>query len=375
MSNLAIRGNLRHCVSIRDLEALFDEAFAHWQPNTREPNGHRKAPRIPSKLRKKMFVVSYAHQGREFVVNQTAKIIDVSAEGMGLLLPDSIPAGSLVCFSFHNDDHRTFYGTAFCVRSHEDRCGYRIGLTFPDAAGELDEEGGFDAAHIPTQSPSLSVVIGKLRGRLTSFVSSCCNRNSWIVFGQAMVRRWSNFTTACRNVPCWWNGQFSGIVRNVGALFHVETYRLALEKLWQSAWWMCSVLRAQPAGIRSITTDVCGKPVRLDIQARLFRYAATIHVDGRPVATGRGKLNHRIGNLFSPNALPTLVHIDTGTLSGWAVVRPNIVIDAWVDISIPMKQELGSRLRRELQTAPIPAERPVTRRSGKNKNRRMPAAV
>lgn len=72
---------------------------------------------------------------------------------------------------------------------------------------------------------------------------------------------------------------------------------------------------------RSLQKNLDGKLIRFDIRARLFRYVATLYIDGQKVRTETGPLNDRLRNIYANDALPTIIHLEADGFVVWATLR------------------------------------------------------
>ena len=122
------------------LADLFDDAFGSWQAKPPTQDDLRQTPRIAVEGCKPLLVVSYTHEGRRTELWQQARILDISADGMGVVLAEGPPVGATLQFCFHDESGARSDGIASVMRvaSHED--GYHVGLVFSESAGTLDME-------------------------------------------------------------------------------------------------------------------------------------------------------------------------------------------------------------------------------------------
>ena len=76
---------------------------------------------------------------------------------------------------------------------------------------------------------------------------------------------------------------------------------------------------------QSLQKMLADKQVRFDVEAKMFRYIATLYVDGRKVKTQIGPLNDRLRNLYSEEAMPTVISLEADAFVAWATLRTNKV--------------------------------------------------
>ena len=146
MSAQMCRQDLSDCLMTEELGRLFDEAFAKWQTEASGSNGGRQTPRIAIEEAKPLFVSSYIHKGREIELSCRATLVDISADGLGILLNRAPPLGSTVRFAFENRMKEPNHGVALVAHTTRNGADYRVGLTF-----------GEDACSVDVTSPNLEV--------------------------------------------------------------------------------------------------------------------------------------------------------------------------------------------------------------------------
>ena len=132
------REDLSGCVTNEELARLFEHAFGTWQSSSPDHEGRRETPRVLTGEAKPIFVVSYAYKGREVELNRRAPIVDISADGLGVTLAESLPVGAVVCFAFEGRGGDRNYGVALVAWSVKHQDGCRIGLTFAESARCLE---------------------------------------------------------------------------------------------------------------------------------------------------------------------------------------------------------------------------------------------
>jgi hypothetical protein len=265
------RRDQRDCVTREELARLFDAAFAQWSADDQDDAGRRRTPRVAVRDAKPIIVASYAKEGRTVELNGAARILDISADGLGLLWAEPLPVGARVCLEFGDCDGES-QGIATVARSTKREVGYHIGLTFVGDAGSLDAEMSQDSADTP------------------------------LVLQEG------------------WRGRYE---RAKSAL--ATAYRVATE---------CDNAR------RAVRRSMDGTEGLFVVEAKLFRYIASLSVDGRMVARQTGALNDRIRNLFFDSVPPTMVNLEAGDFSAWAMLRANTVTYCQLDLSLRWKHRI-----------------------------------
>lgn len=114
---------------------------------------------------------------------------------------------------------------------------------------------------------------------------------------------------------------------------------------------------------KELNKNIDGKKILFVVEAKLFRYSATLFVEGRKVVSQSGALNDRLRGLFCDATLPTVIHLQGCGFSGWATLRANTVMACSLDLSLQRKQQICSQA---LQTVSELAEllSPVGRDQG-----------
>lgn len=265
------RRDQRDCVTREELARLFEEAFAQWSADAQDDDGRRRTPRVTVRDAKRIIVASYAPEGRTVELNGAARILDISADGLGLLWAEPLPTGAQVYLEFGDCDGES-QGIATVARSTKREDGYHIGLTFVGDAGSLDAEMPEDFAGTP-------------------FVPQEGWRGLYEMAKSALA----------------------------------TAYRVANE---------CENAR------REVRRSVDGNEGLFVVEAKLFRYIASLSVDGRMVARQTGALNKRIRNLFSDSVPPTMVNLEAGDFSAWAMLRANTVTYCELDLSLRCKHRI-----------------------------------
>lgn len=134
------------CITNDELAELFEQAFGRWRSCPHDARGRRETPRVLTREGKSIFAASCAYDGRDVTLNRRAEIVDISADGLGIVLPEPLPVGAIVCFAFDNDSGERNYGVALVVRSARVDDGHRIGLVFTENARSLEVDSSTDEA-------------------------------------------------------------------------------------------------------------------------------------------------------------------------------------------------------------------------------------
>ena len=116
--------------------------------------------------------------------------------------------------------------------------------------------------------------------------------------------------------------------------------RLGLDRLRQAASAALGVLTQPRSARRELSKSVYDAEAVFVVEARRFRYAASLSIDGERVAGQTGVLRNRLRNLLCPVAVPTLVHLEGGGFSAWAALRANTVTDCNLDLSVALKKKI-----------------------------------
>ncbi|MCH8966355.1 MAG: PilZ domain-containing protein [Planctomycetes bacterium] len=282
--------DLRGCVTEEGLGRLFDNAFEAWRPGETGGRGRRETPRVPARGTAPLFVVSYAFAGRETELNRPAPIADISADGLGITLPEPIPVGAVLCFAFEDADRKQHHGIAEVVRSMVTGDDYKIGLTFAEKASALDVEPSTeDTEPVPATPGTLEQTL----------------------------------------------------------------QRLGLDRLRQAASAAFGVLTRRRSARRELRKSVYDAEAVFVVEARRFRYAASLSIDGKRVAGQTGALRDRLRSLLCPVAVPTLVHLEGGGFSAWAALRANTVNDCNLDLSVALKKKIFAAVQHADGKPPI----------------------
>jgi len=132
-----------------ELAQLFEDAFSLWHSGAARDDPRRRTPRIPVTQTRRIQVVSFAHNGREVVVDRAVRIVDISADGLGISLREHVPVGAVVCFAFDSAAGERSYGVATVVHCVRQRNAYALGLTFHEDACTLEVESNGAEAPAP----------------------------------------------------------------------------------------------------------------------------------------------------------------------------------------------------------------------------------
>ncbi len=128
--------NLTACIKTEELATLFDEAFSRWRNGSADSDPRRATPRIPVEDAAPLFVASYT--ARDVPLNCPARIADVSAEGLGIILTSPVPLGATLRIAIQNRRGDLSFGYAVVVFTSPCEGGYRIGLRFNERLHALD---------------------------------------------------------------------------------------------------------------------------------------------------------------------------------------------------------------------------------------------
>ncbi len=266
------RQNQPDCVTQEELARLFDEAFAEWSASDQGDDNRRHTPRITLQDVKPIIVVCYTHEDRTVELNGAARILDISADGMGVLWAQPLPVAARVRFALGSGDGQENQDVATVQRSTNREDGYHIGLTFVGDAASLEAETPDD-------------------------------------------------TVGTASVPAeGWRGRCDLVKNALLAAYRVVTRREAARQ--------------------EVRRSVGGSEGLFVVEAKLFRFIASLYIDGRKIADQTGRLNNRIGNLFSDSAPPTMINLEGGDFSAWAMLRANAVTYCNLDLSLPCKHRL-----------------------------------
>ncbi len=131
--------DVKGCTSSLELSELIESAFATWSnPDAKSTAGKRKTPRIKVKTAKTLFVVSYTHDHEEKHLNAQAELADISADGLGIVMPKAIPVGATVRFALAGENGEPVFGYGSVARTTRRTRKHWIGLTFMDCADSLN---------------------------------------------------------------------------------------------------------------------------------------------------------------------------------------------------------------------------------------------
>lgn len=274
----------RDCVTIEELALLFDDAFAHWSADEPDDDGRRQTPRVAVRDAKPIIAVSYTHEGKTIELDGAARIVDVSADGLGVLWPEQLPVGARVLFQLGGRDGDGGQGVATVARSTRQRDGFHIGLAFVDDAASLEDQTPGDAG---------DAVLVPARG---------------------------------------WRGRYDFTRNAVLAVHRVVTRREGAR--------------------RSVRRSMDGREALFVVEAKLFRFTAFLYIDGKKVASRTGMLNNRACNLFSDSVPPTMINLEGGDFSAWAVLRANAVPYCELDLSLRCKHRLCMKVLDGARPAP-----------------------
>lgn len=75
-------------------------------------------------------------------------------------------------------------------------------------------------------------------------------------------------------------------------------------------------------------------------------YIATWYVDGKKIVSRSGALRHRLRILLYDTPVPTMISLEGGGFSAWAILRPDNVTHCTLDLSLPKKHQTCSQVLR-----------------------------
>lgn len=139
---------LNKCVSGSELAELIEQAFVTWQGGARgrrsgsHRHDRRRTPRVDVLSGKYLYIIGYRFEGKDFTVDRPARLVNMSADGLGIEVDQEVPVGAQMCFSFRNDRDRdgTGFGWARVANMQSGDRGFKIGLDFDEDARSLDPE-------------------------------------------------------------------------------------------------------------------------------------------------------------------------------------------------------------------------------------------
>lgn len=259
------RDDVKGCVSSGELSEVIENAFAALNgPGERRGGGKRQTPRIEVENAKPLLVVSYTYGQQEWQLGVRAKLVDVSADGLGIIVTKPIPVGATVRFALADENGAPVFGYAHVARTAYRNRRHWLGVTFMDRADSLDIDESTDTRYGPTRS------------------SSALRR----AFAQARSR-------------------LGFIARTV-----LGGYRSS----------------------RTITRCDRGKRASFRIEAKLFRYQASLDVDGTLVAFASWPLRSGPKKLFCTEHQRTYVQLEGAGFRATATVQPSVVLSCELEV-------------------------------------------
>ncbi len=137
----------REWVTSDIMARVLDDAFRAWNANTPCETDHRRTPRISAGNLPPLRIASFSIHNTTVECNESANIIDVSADGLHLSTRQAFPCGATVCFDLSSPDDEGHYGGATVVRCEHNGTFYDLGLQFGEDAGSLDVSEKIPSAH------------------------------------------------------------------------------------------------------------------------------------------------------------------------------------------------------------------------------------
>lgn len=146
------RNDVMACVTSDELSEEIESAFAALNaPGAGRGDGERQTPRIQIKNTKPLLVVSYTYEHEEQHLGVRADLVDISADGLGIILAKPIPVGATVRFALADENGEPVFGYASVARTARRNRKYWLGVTFMDSADSLDIEESTDTLDAPGQ--------------------------------------------------------------------------------------------------------------------------------------------------------------------------------------------------------------------------------
>lgn len=105
---------------------------------------------------------------------------------------------------------------------------------------------------------------------------------------------------------------------------------------------------------RSLSKTLESRVVRFTIEVKMFRYLTTLSVDGQVIHKQIGPLNDRVRNLYSDDAMPTIISLEAGDYTAWATLRAYKI--SYMSIVHDLKSPIGKDTRDEQQMKPAKKE-------------------
>ncbi len=140
------RDDVEGCVTVTEFSEMIECTFASLNaPDAADHLGGRQTPRIQVDFAKPLWVVSYTHEQEEKHVGVRAELIDVSADGLCVLMAKPIPVGAIVRFALADEGGEPIFGFAAVARTARRGKKYSVGVTFMDRADSLDLDEPTDA--------------------------------------------------------------------------------------------------------------------------------------------------------------------------------------------------------------------------------------
>lgn len=296
---------LSGCVSGDELATLFDQAFAQWRPGSGDEQGRRETPRVAPPAPKRLYLVSCAHAGRQIPLERPAAIVDISADGLGVVLNQPLPAGAIVCFAYGDGVAGRGYGFAFVAQSTRYLNAHRVGLAFAEKAAAIDIHDEDEGGPVGPGNAARDAQRHEAKNQRPAAPdeSQRADGGDW----RAVCRRLDRLRRA--------------VVRTALALI------------------------TRRAARRRLALKLYGKEAELVVTVTLLCYTAALWVDGLRVSVASGALRGRFEGLLGRGPGPTMLHLEGAGFTAWAALKPNAVFDAGLDIQPGLKRQIVPRVR------------------------------
>jgi len=132
---------VKNCTTSEELAKLIENAFDTWSdPNARRSEDKRQTPRVRLEKTQNLLLVSYTHKQVEHHVGVHADLVDISADGLGVVVTKPIPLGATVRFAMANSAGQPVFGYARVARTTLQNKKHWVGLTFMEPTEHLDLE-------------------------------------------------------------------------------------------------------------------------------------------------------------------------------------------------------------------------------------------
>lgn len=117
---------------------VLEDAFRAWNDVVPAGDDQRRTPRLSARDLPPLRIASYSIHGTDIECPSSARILDVSADGLRLSTKLPIPSGATVYFDLSSPEDEGRYGGATVVRCKHNGDSFDLGLQFSEDAGSLD---------------------------------------------------------------------------------------------------------------------------------------------------------------------------------------------------------------------------------------------